>query len=58
MEKFVHASLALFGGEFNVKTVGLKGVVPSLEYLLLFQQPDLTWTLGQRSRMLRSEVPG
>lgn len=58
MERFVHASLSLFGGEFNVKTVGLEGIVPSLEYLLLFQQPDLAWILGQRSRMLRSEVPG
>lgn len=58
MEMFVNASLALFGGKFRVKTLGLAGGVPSLEYLLLFQQPDLAGFEDQLSRMLRTEVPG
>lgn len=49
---------ALFQGEFRVKTLGLEGGVPSLEYLLLFQQPDLAGFEDQPSRMLRTEVPG
>lgn len=57
MERFVCASSALHGSKFDVRTQGLEGVVPSLEYLLLFQQPDLAGFQGQHSRMLRSEVP-